>query len=287
MSFAKYVQEARNKSELKQEPLAITKANIAKIVSYCQQKRQDWVFFVTGLEGSGKSTLAAQLAKILDPEFSLKEGMIYDFRDSEHSFINFMLKYQDIPYKVAWYDEAVTVLFSQQHNTRDSALAQKIFKIKRDCRHYDILVSPSFWDIVPDIRERRVKSLLYCFATIHHPAQGRTEFRYHVAYFSGEKIIRLSQNRKAKTAFRSYKALFKLVKPDYVEDFPELPSDFEKEYLKFKRDHRTGIIEAAAGIDETQGTNKLLQPESGKLDFTGVRQKLIEISGGAIEECSE
>lgn len=284
MSFSTYVEGSKEKEEVKKEPLSITKANISKIVSYCQQKRQDWVFFVTGLEGSGKSTVAAQLARILDPQFSLQEGMIYDFRDSEQSFLNFMLKYQDVPYSVAWYDEAVTVLFSQQHNTKDSALAQKIFKIKRDCRHFDILVSPSFWDIVPDIRERRVKSLLYCFTTIHHPAQGRTEFRYHVAYFSGEKIIRLSQNRKAKTAFRSYKALFKLVKPDYVEDFPAMPARFEKEYFKFKRDHRMGIIEDAAGMDETKGTNKLLQPESGRLDFSGVRQQLIEAAGVEVEE---
>lgn len=87
-------------------------------------------------------------------------------------------------------------MFSHRHSGKDSADVQELFKIKRDCRHYDILVSPSFWDIVPDIRERRIKSLLYCFTEVYHPTAGRTRYRHMYAYYSGSKIIKLSGNKK-------------------------------------------------------------------------------------------
>ncbi len=227
------------------------------------------------------------MVKALDPNFDMDEGMIFSFHGEDHSFLDFMLRWHDTRGKVAWYDEAVTVLFSLRHSSRESADAQEIFKIKRDCGHYDVLVSPSFWDIVPDIRERRVKSLLYCFKKIEHPAQNKTVFRYFVAHFSGEKIIKLGSNKKAKSAFRSSTQLFKIVRPDFVEEFPQMPSNFEKEYLISKRAHRLNILEKAAGIPITEGINKLLQPEGGCFDFTTAKNRLLEISGLTAEEVVE
>lgn len=251
MSWAAKLQESEMKQEQniteleieeKKEPMHYLFANIEKIQKYCQDCRQDWVFFITGTEGSGKSTLASHVCQKLDPDFNLDESMIYSFRDDAHSFLKFFDTYKDVPFKVAWYDEAVTVLFSQRHSSKDSADAQELFKIKRDCRHFDILVSPSFWDVVPDIRERRTKSLLYCFTEVYHPTQNRTVYKHKYAYFSGAKIIRLSENKKAKLAFRSYKELFKIVKPDFVEEFPEMETDFSIEYLAAKRANRNAVL---------------------------------------------
>lgn len=126
------------------EPMFLLMHTIDKAKEFCQELRQDWVVFITGGEGSGKSTLASHVCKRFDPNYSIDESMIYSFRDQEHSFLRFMQRFKDTPHKVAWYDEAVTVLFSHRHSSKDSADAQEIFKIKRDCRHYDVLVSPSF-----------------------------------------------------------------------------------------------------------------------------------------------
>lgn len=237
--------------------MPLLKDNIKKAKEYCEENRQDWVFLVTGNEGSGKSTLASHIALLCDKEFSLDESMIYNLKGEDHSLLNFMQKWGDTPYKVTWYDEAVTVLFSQRHASKEVADIQEIFKIKRDCRHYDILVTPSFWDMVKDIRERRAKSLLYTFTEVLHPAQRKTVYVHKYAYFSGEKIIRLSMNKKAMFAFRSAKDLFRIVKPDFVEAFPDMDSNLKADYMKSKRENRLNVMQRISGVSTEDGIEKL------------------------------
>lgn len=279
MSWAEKLQsrdEPKNIPE--KEPMHYLKTTIRKAKNYCQENRQDWVTFITGNEGSGKSTLASHVAEMFDPNFSVSDSMIYSFKGTNNSFINFIKKYQDTPYKVAWYDEAVTVLFSLRHSSRESADAQELFKIKRDCRHFDILVSPSFWDVVPDIRERRTKSFLYCFTEVYHPTPRRTEYKHKYAYFSGEKIIKMSLNKKAKYVFRSPSELFKVVRPDFIEEFPGMSKRIESEYMTSKRTNRISVIDRIEGVTEEEGAEKLLLPIS--LDFSEVKAELIKTNGG-------
>jgi len=262
-----------------------------KIKEYCKGNKQDWVFFITGTEGSGKSTLASHIAKMLDPTYSADDSMIYSFRNGDHSLLHFMDSYRNTPYKVAWYDEAVTVLFSLRHNNKDCADAQEIFKISRDCQHYSLLVSPSFWDVVPDIRERRVKSLLYCFTEVYHPTQNRTQYIHKYAYFSGDKIIKLSNNKRAKLAFRSPRELFRLVKPNFIEEFPDMDADFKTSYLSAKRTNRDDILSRIRGPSPAEPKEKqkkqvenLLHPDHYTLDITALKKALYELNPSATED---
>ncbi|AAM05972.1 hypothetical protein [Methanosarcina acetivorans] len=274
MSWAARLQASEQQQEKKEkEEMHFLKTTVKNIKRHCKALNQDWVIFVTGTEGSGKSTLSSHVCSLLDPDFSIDESMIYSFRDGPHSFLKFYTKFQDTPFKVAWYDEAVTVLFSQRHSSKNSADAQEIFKIKRASNHFDVLVSPSFWDVVPDIRERRVKSLLYTFTEVYHPYDNKVEYKHFYAYFSGDKIIKLSLNRKAKFAFRSPKELFKIVKPDFIEEFPAMEKSIESDYIDAKRANRESVLERIAGVKEKDGINKLL---GVNLDFSELKTQLEE-----------
>lgn len=279
---AEEVTEEELHEVVKREPLYFLNHTIDKAKAYCKEQRQDWVMFVTGMEGSGKSTLASHICKRFDPNYSIDESMIYSFRDGDHSFLKFMRDYKDTPYKVAWYDEAVTVLFSHRASSGDSTDAQEIFKIKRDCRHFDILVSPSFWDLVPDIRERRIKSLLYCFTEVYHPTAGRTKYRHKYAYFSGSKIMKLSENKKAKYAFRAYKELFRIVRPDFIEEFPDMDEDRKEEYMTAKRANRNTVLDRIEGITSDEGGHKLLLPNSFNLE--SLYSELSKLNPDAVNE---
>ncbi len=260
MSIAAKLQEKFNKKAERPAPVPLQhlKTNIKKAINYCQGNRQDWVILVTGNEGSGKSTLASHICKMFDPDFSVDESIIYNFRGEDHSFLTFLEKFQAVPYKVAWYDEAVTVLFSLRHGSKDNINAQELFKIKRDCRHFDILVTPSFWDVVPDIRERRAKSLIYCFTEIAHPVRNKTVFLHKFAYFSGSKIVHMSGNPKARNAFRSPTELFKHVKPDFIETFPEMDKEIEEEYMKCKIKNRLSVMDRISNKTEPEKVTELL-----------------------------
>ncbi|MCK5292953.1 MAG: hypothetical protein KAR39_13165 [Thermoplasmata archaeon] len=269
--ISQHVQEGKDKAQTKAEkkkiPLQLMRSNIKNIKAYCHEKNQDWVFMVVGAEGSGKSTLAGHIAAELDPSYNVSESMIYTFKGDDHSYTGFLTEFQDTPWKVTNFDEAVTALFSRNSNSRNVKEAIELFKINRDCKHFNILVAPSFWDLDKDLRERRTKTLLYTYVEIEHLPKGRKRYHHKYAYFSGEKIIKLSHNKKARIAFRSAKELFRVVRPDYIETFPGMPPEMEGEYLKNKRAfRRKRISEISNGDPVTVGTNKLLKPDT--LKFT-------------------
>ena len=264
--------------EAQKESMHILRTNIEKAKAFCQENRQDWVTLVVGAEGSGKSTLASHLAKMFDRNFKIDDSMIYNLKGPDHSLINFLKRWGDTPYKVTWYDEAVTVMFSHRANSKEVTDAQEIFKIKRECRHYDILVTPAFWDLVPDIRERRAKSLIYCYTEVYHPCENRTKYRHKYAYFSGEKIIKLSLNKKIKFVFRSPQEMFKLVKPDFIEEFPAMDKDIEAEYMASKRDNRLSVLDRIEGATPADKAEQLIKP--GFFDHGRARELILEMNGG-------
>ncbi|XHH53667.1 MAG: ABC family ATPase [Methanosarcina spindle-shaped virus 1] len=259
-------------AEKEQVPMANLTTTVKKAKQFCQDNNQDWVTFIVGNEGSGKSTLASHICTLFDPEMDIGESMIYSFNEGKNSLLEFYQRYKDTPYKVAWYDEAVTVLFSLRHSSRDSVDAQELFKIKRASRHFDVIVSPSFWDVVPDIRERRIKSLLYCYITVSHPTNHKSIYHRKYAYYSREKIVQLSANKKAKYAFSSPKSLFALVKPDFIEEFPGMSEEIEAEYLRCKRQHRDAVLDRITGATTATKIAEIVPPAPAGLTKTEITQ---------------
>lgn len=236
--------------------------NIKKLAEVAKNNRQDLPILITGQEGSGKSTLAYHIAKILDPNFNIHESIIFDFKESENSFKRFMEKFSNTPYKVAFLDEAVTVLFSQTHASKENKDAQLLYKIKRDCRHFDLLVTPSFWDVVPDIRERRSKVLIITYIDII-TRNGKSYFNHKFAWYGRKKITEIVTNYKTKRSFGTPEKLFQLVPPNFIGNFPKLKKEDEKEYLKIKQDHKEYVLRRIFG-DPKEAKEPTLEP----LDFS-------------------
>lgn len=258
--------------------LDLLKSNIKGIVNLCKNEEQDWVSFIVGPEGVGKSTLAmhvcetfAEYSKI---QFKLDDSYIssFDDRDSKglplkNSMLGFIERYKDSPYRCLLYDEAVSVLFSDDHATKESKLAKKSFIIKRDMCHFDILVAPSFYHIVKDIRERRVKTMLYCFRE-KDPVSKRYIHKY--AWFSSKEISRLSAMQKGRELFNEPKELMRLIKPVFVEEYPPMSESVRSEYLQFKRNFRDDFFAELAGNTKAPAEILVNDISSYESDFKSV-----------------
>lgn len=267
--------ELTEKKKREKKPLSLLNSNLKGIVNYCKDYEQDWTFFIVGTEGSGKSTLASHVCNNLTAHtkipFSLEESIIYSFDDRDgrgnpliNSMVGFIDKYKDTPFKILWYDEAVSVLFSDDHATKESKNAKKSFIIKRDMSHFDILVAPSFYHIVKDIRERRVKTLLYCFRE-KDPITRKFVHKY--AFFSKKEIAALSSLTKGREIFGDPKTLFKRVPPKFVEEFPPMSSEQRGQYLTVKRDFRDDFFDDIIGNKKQAPEVILDNPDQFKNDM--------------------
>lgn len=267
--------------------LDLLKSNIKGIVNLCKKEEQDWVLFIVGPEGVGKSTLAmhvcetfAEYSKI---PFKLDDSYISSFDDRDrkgmplkNSMLGFIERFKDSPFQCLLYDEAVSVLFSDDHATKESKFAKKSFIIKRDMCHFDILVAPSFYHIVKDIRERRVKTMLYCFRE-KDPITKRYIHKY--AWFSSKEIARLSAMQKGREIFNEPTELMRLVKPVFVEDYPPMSESVRSEYLQFKRSFRDDFFAELAG--NTKAPSEILISDIGSYesDFKSVFNVTATVSG--------
>ncbi|MDR2943837.1 MAG: hypothetical protein LBU81_01915 [Methanosarcinales archaeon] len=264
--------------------------NLEGIVRVCKENRLDWPINVVGAEGSGKSTLAAhisqKLAEMTGQELDLAESMIYSFDERDrhgaplkNSLVGFVDKYQSTEFKILWYDEAVTVLFSDEHATRESKEAKKLFITKRDMCHFDILVSPSPFHIIKDIRSRRVKTMIYCFI-MEDPETKRFKHKY--AWYSADKIVSMSygsNQKKAEVLFRRPKQFINAFPPDFIEDFPKMTQEFEEKYLLTKRTFMKTYIDSLVGGEKTAAD--LVLPEN--FSFIPVFDKLVGKTAGGEE----
>ena len=222
--------------------------NLTRIREYCERENQDWPIIVSGVEGSGKSTLAIQIAQHLDPGFTLQDNLIYGFADGPQSMRAFWDRFKTVPFKAPVYDEAVTFLFSQKHTSKEAKECQVLFKLKRECLHFDVMVVQSYWDMVLDIRERRAKSMIYTYVdAINIPGQPAPKFIHKFAYYSGQKMIELSMSNKARKAFKSPGQLFKIIRPEFFGEFPDMPVDLQKAYKELKWQNMTNYADGVFG----------------------------------------
>lgn len=215
---------------------------LAKLMSHvrrwCLKNNQDWPILFAGVEGSGKSTLALQVAKMLDPDFSLSNSIIFDVVGENHSYEQFLNRYRGKRGVVSFFDEAVDVFAATEHNTVESRVIQKIFKTKRSYSHFDLIIAPSVWDLVPDIRNRRTKSLIYTFSQ-----RGRKtdEVLHMFAYFSAERLTQILQHKNLQLLLRVPEKLFKTVPPNLIGIYPNIDQELDDEYQSLKRENQREI----------------------------------------------
>lgn len=223
--------------------------NLDGIRKYCEENNQDWPIIICGAEGTGKSTLAIQCARHLDKDFKMSENLIYSYAEGDLSLNNFMKKYMKTPFKAPVYDEAVTFMFSQKHAEKESKDSQVIFKLKRECKHFDILVVQSFWDMLLDIRERRAKLLLYTYADREKKGDGSYYLVHKFAFYTASEMVQLSESKSARRAFRNHAQLFKIVPPVFSGTFPDLPIELQREYKDLKWANMSNFLDKAFGAE--------------------------------------
>ena len=226
--FTEAVKERMSRPVKIKKPMEVLAQNIEGIKKYCRAQNQDWVTMIVGSEGSGKSTMGQHLAEMFDHKFNMKKQMIYSY-DKDYSYLDFIKKFTNKPFRANVFDEAVTELFSRDSQKAESKSIVKIFQLNRQLNHYNILILPSFWGIDKDIRERRVKSLIFVFSDPYRNSQRR------YAYYSREKIMRISLNSESSKLFLSPKQFMKYYKPDFIESFPKMSVKKERAYIKFKK----------------------------------------------------
>ena len=211
-------------------PLDKLRPNIIRIKEFVKREDQDWVILIVGGEGSGKSTLALQIALLLDPLFDVRKQLIYNFKEEQYSYLEFLRNFKDKPLRSVVFDEAITSLFSRQHASKDNANIIKLFNMNRTYNHFSILVVPSFWSMDKDIRERRARTLLYVF-------QDRDNYSRKYAYYSREKIADISSNDYLRKMFLSPKKFLRSIPPEYVEPFGPMGGQVWRDYIDMKRDY--------------------------------------------------
>lgn len=276
-AFSRHILEkkeaAKKRRDKPKTPLQYTKINIKHFKEDCLERNQDLVLGVLSGEGSGKSTFAANLAELLEPGFDLNETLIKSYADDKFSFLGFFEKYKNTRFKVAWFDEAVTVLFSLNHKDPDVIMAQKLYKVKRECCHFDILVAPSPYDLTPYIRKNRLKGIFYTFVTVKRQA-GRKQYQYWVAFFGAKKIPKLVNDPKCRDAYRQHSQLFKLIKPDFIDMAPDFPERLKIEYASAKKSIISSVFDEARNKSR-KDKGELTEPD--KISRSGLELKQSEV----------
>ena len=111
-----------------------------------QRQNMDTVIAVTGRKGKGKSTLAFQLARALDPKFTLQQ-VVYRAADMADLFVSLRVK------QAAVYDEAALGLLSTDWATTEAKALVAMVTILRPKRLTMILCLPKFRRLNSSFRE--------------------------------------------------------------------------------------------------------------------------------------
>lgn len=203
---------------------------------YALKDHQDWMTLVCGSEGAGKSTMAAQAILWYDPAFDPTTQTIYD----AESLMNFYDLYEDVPGKVGWLDEAVSILLGEDNNTEEARLFKKMFVTHRDLEKRYVLCAPSPWLLAPYYRQWRVRDFIMVYID-----QMSMNFNRRAAYYSRASYIPFVVNNQAKTMIALPQKFIKKYKPTLDLDFPKFHNkvfdDLFSKVRVLKREFQQGL----------------------------------------------
>lgn len=279
-SFADKVEERLE--IVKEVPKSLLKMRyiVEKIKKYCIRFNQDWLFLICGGEGSGKSNLGIQLAYILDPDFEMDKQMVYSFNE-DYPYLKFIQDFREKPFRTVVFDEAVTALFSREHQKSEVRDAIKIFNMNRQLNHFSILIVPSFWSMDVDIRERRARTFLYVF-------QNEFNYKRYYAYYSRKKIPNISSDGNSRSLFLSPSLFLDHVKPNYVEPFPKMPEFIQGKYDGMKKDYFKEMLDNMAqkyeDLDEIERIRMQRAKLSASKEKASMAKDQVEIGEKYINE---
>lgn len=264
-SFADAVQHRLDITEARLTNMSKLRRVVKLMKAHVQDEDQDWVFMVCGYVGHGKSNLAMNLAIMIDPEFDIDTQMVNSF-DEDYSFIDYTEKYMDVKYKAVLFDEAIVALFSKDSPTYSSKSITKLFNMNRQLNHYYILTVPDFWSIEKYTREQRTRSMLYVFPD-------RNTRRRLYAYYSRDKITKLTSNPGLRSVFSSSRKFLKAFPPDFIEPFPMMPLKYRNKYQKRKKGGLKdffGELKASADIHKRKKSVELKKLLGDDIDETDI-----------------
>ena len=165
----------------------VVKPNIHK-------KDKDGVYIVDGEEGSGKSVFALQIAKVLDPEFSLDRECF-----SAEEFVKAIVKSKKGQCVI--YDEAFTGLSSRGSLSEINRLLVSLMMEMRQKNLFVIIVMPTFFLLDKYVALWRAKGLFHVYTK--RGKRGRWCFfnkkKKKLLYLQGKKLYSYNIPR---TSFR-------------------------------------------------------------------------------------
>lgn len=121
-----------------------------KFIKGTQARRRDLWIVNEGPEGSGKSTTGANLAKALNPTFSMRRDLI---KDIDHLL---QVLYECKKYQLYVLDEAVNIFHNQEWASWESKALSRIVRQMRIMRSVWVLNQPDFNGLHPYVRGNRV-----------------------------------------------------------------------------------------------------------------------------------
>lgn len=135
--------------------------NLKWIKKQLVESSLDWTVCIVGPEGSGKTTLGLAICAAFDPSFNASR-VAYSAEDV-FRILNEIG--DDSCGRAIMLDEAAESLYAMDFAKRETKAMVKMFMRIRKRRLLFVLCLPSFNDLVRNIRERRVKTVIRCVLT--------------------------------------------------------------------------------------------------------------------------
>lgn len=121
---------------------------------------------ICGQPGSGKSTLGIQLAKEIQPGWTLESGYVYDDEDLNRKMA------QNSKNQVFLFDEASLAINSRDSMTKSSRNIIAVLDTCRSRHNSVIFCLPSFEDLNKSIRDRLCQYRIHCAGREDHIIPG-------------------------------------------------------------------------------------------------------------------
>lgn len=197
----------------------------------------DVIICIDGDEGVGKSFFGMKLAKDLDAAFGLTTSVL--FRPTEEQLRDSLFN-KVKQYGVGMVDEAMDVMYKRRAMTSENIRLNQLFAKIRKFNRIVILILPSFYDLDPFFRQRRVKVRISIierglgFCMISSKIEGNNDpwfFDYNKKIMEEEiahqKVTYLDSYEKL-AMYEQYRCFFCPIVWSLDDVAPELWADYER-----------------------------------------------------------